>query len=137
MATSPFNKTYRKTFSQLWHLDIEEEDTDRAVRPLVSMPADDSELHDRIERELKQDGMYQLIKRIRAIAFQKNPRYIRELEAKPYPDIYWYKQHLLSLYLRHGTFRAIEKETGIPFESCHKTIRLTIQQLQDYARTIS
>ncbi len=44
--------------------------------------------------------------------------------------LYWYDAELLRLYMRLGNFRAIEKETGIPFISCYKNIQKSIVTLR-------
>lgn len=44
--------------------------------------------------------------------------------------LYWYKAELIRLYMLHGNYRAIEKETGIPFVSCYHTIRKTFKELK-------
>lgn len=45
-------------------------------------------------------------------------------------NLYWYDAELLKLYVKHGNYRAIEKETGIPFGSCYKNIQKSIQELK-------
>jgi hypothetical protein len=35
----------------------------------------------------------------------------------------WYDREIVKMYAIHGTYRAIEKETGIPFESIYKTVQ--------------
>jgi len=61
-------------------------------------------------------------------------REIREaLEDKAISEIknlYWYDAELIQLYLKHGNYRAIEKETGIPWESCYKSIRKALKVLK-------
>lgn len=46
-------------------------------------------------------------------------------------DLYWYDQQIVKLYMRLGNFRAIEKETGIPWESCYKTFKKACKQIKD------
>ncbi|OOQ57159.1 hypothetical protein [Mucilaginibacter pedocola] len=38
-------------------------------------------------------------------------------------NLYWYDKELLKLYLKLGSYRAMEQETGIPFESIYKTVQ--------------
>lgn len=44
--------------------------------------------------------------------------------------LHWYNKGLIELYVRHGNFRAVEKETGIPFGSCYKTIKKSLNQIK-------
>lgn len=118
-STNTFYRTYRKTMAGEEHIphDIPE----------------DTELEDRALIEMEQDGMYKIIKFIRRIAKQKHPKYHAGLERA---GIKWYNQHILSLYLEHRNYRAIERETRIPFESCYYTVKETITLLQEYAKSI-
>jgi hypothetical protein len=45
-------------------------------------------------------------------------------------EIHWYNSGLVRLYLQLGNYRAIEKETKIPFPSCYKTIQKSIEELR-------
>ena len=45
--------------------------------------------------------------------------------------LYWYNKGLIALYQRYGNFRAIEKETGIPWESCYKTIKKSFKEIKE------
>jgi hypothetical protein len=47
--------------------------------------------------------------------------------------LYWYDAEMVRLYLKHGNFRAIEKETGIPFISCYKNIKKSLALLKTKA----
>lgn len=38
-------------------------------------------------------------------------------------SLYWYDQEIVKLYMKLGSYRAIEAETGIPWESCYKTVK--------------
>lgn len=51
---------------------------------------------------------------------------------------HWYAYELIQLYIKHNNFRAIEKETRIPFISCYKTIKKTILEIRakvDYIKS--
>lgn len=52
----------------------------------------------------------------------------RALEA--IEQLYWYDQELIKLYIRHGNYRAIEAETGIPWESAYKSIQKSLKQIR-------
>lgn len=47
--------------------------------------------------------------------------------------LYWYDQQLIRMYCRLGNYRAIEAETGIPWESAYKTIQKALKQLRQNA----
>lgn len=38
-------------------------------------------------------------------------------------NLHWYDKELLKLYLKLGSYRAMEQETGIPFESIYKSVQ--------------
>ena len=44
--------------------------------------------------------------------------------------LHWYSAELMRLYMAHGSYRAIEKETGIPFISCYKNIQQSFAKLK-------
>jgi hypothetical protein len=41
-----------------------------------------------------------------------------------------YRGNLIKLYMKLGTYRALEKETGIPYISCYKNIKQSIQMIK-------
>ncbi len=45
-------------------------------------------------------------------------------------NLYWYNSGILKLYLKHGNYRAIEKDTGIPYSSAYKTIKKSFQEIK-------
>ena len=46
---------------------------------------------------------------------------------------HWYNRDLLLLYLEEGSYRKVEKATGIPFKSVGNTVKKTIESLRsDY-----
>lgn len=68
-------------------------------------------------------------------AEEMNGRVGKELEEElalaRVEDLYWYDRDIVRLYLRLGSYRAIEKETGIPWESCYKTVRNAVIKLRN------
>lgn len=42
----------------------------------------------------------------------------------------WYNGKMLRLYMNKGTYRAMETATGIPHESCYKTVQKAIKELK-------
>lgn len=55
---------------------------------------------------------------------------IEDMAIEEIDKLYWYNKGLVELYVKHGNFRAIEKETGIPFGSCYKTIKKSFEQIK-------
>jgi hypothetical protein len=47
--------------------------------------------------------------------------------------LYWYDAEMIRLYLKLGSFRAIEEHTGIPFISCYKNIKKSMATLKKRA----
>jgi hypothetical protein len=43
---------------------------------------------------------------------------------------YWYNKGLIELYKKHGNYRAIERETGIPYISAYKTIQKSFKEIK-------
>lgn len=44
--------------------------------------------------------------------------------------LYWYDAELVRLYMKHGNFRALQKDTGIPLASCYRTIKNAFNTLK-------
>jgi hypothetical protein len=69
-----------------------------------------------------------------------NGRYHKELmeeKAMSYiSKLYWYDKEIVQLYLKLGSYRAIEKDTGIPWESCYSTIRKVIKQIRNELKPV-
>ena len=55
---------------------------------------------------------------------------IEDMAVEEIDKLHWYNKGLIELYIQHGNFRAIEKETGIPFGSCYKTIKKSFNQIK-------
>lgn len=47
--------------------------------------------------------------------------------------LYWYDAEMIRLYMKLGSFRAIEEHTGIPFISCYKNIKKSLATLKKKA----
>lgn len=45
-------------------------------------------------------------------------------------NLYWYDSEMIKLYLKHGTFRAIQEHVGIPYISCYKNIQKSLAILR-------
>jgi hypothetical protein len=49
---------------------------------------------------------------------------------KEIDNLYWYNAGIVKLYLKHGNYRAIEQDTGIPYSSAYKTIQKSFQEIK-------
>lgn len=47
--------------------------------------------------------------------------------------LYWYDAEMIRLYMKLGSFRAIEEHTGIPFISCYKNIKKSLATIKKKA----
>lgn len=45
-------------------------------------------------------------------------------------NLFWYDRDITKLYLKLGTYRKVEEETGIPFESIYKTVQKVCKELK-------
>lgn len=55
---------------------------------------------------------------------------IEDMAVEEVDKLYWYNRGLIELYKKHGNFRAIEKETGIPYTSCFKSIKKSFTEIR-------
>lgn len=55
---------------------------------------------------------------------------IEDIAIEEVDKLYWYNKGLIQLYLKHSNYRAIHKETGIPFASCYKTIKKSFNEIK-------
>jgi DNA-directed RNA polymerase specialized sigma24 family protein len=104
--TSPFYKKYRMTHSSL-DTTYKEPIALVVISKLGPTASPESEISDRLRRELEEDKVKQYIK-----------------------TLYWYDREIVELYIKLGNYRAIEKETGIPFESCYSTVKKVIKKIR-------
>lgn len=57
-----------------------------------------------------------------------------EIEDKALSEIdnlYWYNTKMVRLYMEMGNYRAIEKDTGIPYSSAYKTVQKSIEIIKE------
>jgi hypothetical protein len=55
---------------------------------------------------------------------------IEDKAIKEIDNLYWYNSGIVKLYLKHGNYRAIEEDTGIPYSSAYKTIQKSFQEIK-------
>jgi hypothetical protein len=56
-----------------------------------------------------------------------------EIEEKMLSEIdnlYWYNAGIVKLYMKLGNFRAIERDTGIPYASAYKTVKKSFNEIK-------
>lgn len=104
--TSPFAKMFKTGYCEL-------SEADEPIHETVN---------GRVQLEAAQEPMYDILVRVGKLAYSDDPQYLVELM----PEIGWYKQYMLSLYMKLGNYRKMEAHTGIAWESCYKTVRETI-----------
>lgn len=105
--TSPFYKKYRLHYSSL----SQESGNYSSISdsgPKRGPVAHESDITERLRRELQEERVKEYIGKL-----------------------YWYDREIIELYVRLGNYRAIEKETGIPFESCYSTIKKVIKKIRE------
>lgn len=85
------------------------------------------ELNGRADLERLQDPLLIKLTELRKLAYQKIPQYDQSL----YPEINWYKQYMISLYMKVGSYRKMETETQIPWEACYVTVKQTMKLLKE------
>lgn len=54
----------------------------------------------------------------------------KDLAISEIESLYWYDREIVKLYVKLGTYRAVEEETGIPFESIYKTVQKSCKQIR-------
>jgi len=109
--TSPFYKKYRVNNIQVientweWNGEIFGGSTASIKNTVKNNTPDD--LKDREDFELLQDAAIGAIE-----------------------TLGWYEKEIIKLYIKFGNYRAIETDTGIPWESCYTTIQKAIKKIR-------
>lgn len=55
---------------------------------------------------------------------------IEERALREIDNLYWYNSGIVKLYMKLGNFRAIEKDTGIPYASAYKTVKKSFNEIK-------
>lgn len=50
-------------------------------------------------------------------------------------ELYWYDREMLKLYMEKGSYRDMQKATGIPWGSCYDTIQMALAKIRYELRT--
>jgi hypothetical protein len=56
---------------------------------------------------------------------------IEDKALKEVDNLYWYNKGIIRLYMKHGNYRAIEKDTMIPYSSAYKTVKKSIEIIKE------
>lgn len=120
--TSPFYKKYRQINSVF-----------ESERKLKANDSKDSDLTEYTKVEVKNMAQYELVAHtVELTDFEE--RLIREevedIAIESIDKLYWYDAEMVRLYMKVGSFRAMEKETKIPYTSCFKTVQRALQELK-------
>lgn len=111
--TSPFYKKFRGYF-----FEIDQPGFDKLTAQIHNRKESEPDLTDRFEKETREDLA------------------TAELALSGDTDVLtWYERELVKLYQKHGNYRGIGDDTGIPWESCYKTIQAAFKKLRYYAES--
>jgi hypothetical protein len=69
------------------------------------------------------------------IELRKDRESLEDMAMEEIDRLYWYDAELLRIYLRVGNFRAMGKETGIPYISCYKSVKKSMALLKKKAES--
>lgn len=56
---------------------------------------------------------------------------LQEAALSEIDNLYWYDREIVNLYLKLGNYRAVERETGIPWESVYKTVQRSCKKIRE------
>lgn len=59
-----------------------------------------------------------------------NREEIEDLAISEIDNLYWYDRDIVKLYMRVGNYRAIEKDTMIPYSSAYKTVQRSLEKIK-------
>lgn len=127
--TSPFHKKYRRIVVEWADQFFGEYDTDTWIddninhiynsskgRNFLKMQ-DREEMTDHEERQLRE--------------------HIEDIALAEIDKLYWYDKEMILLYKQVGSFRAMEEKTKIPFVSCFKNVKKSLETLKRRANEIA
>jgi hypothetical protein len=84
------------------------------------------ELNGRVVKEIIEEPIYATLLNVKSLSGSNTFTWIHELCDTLTP----YQQNILSLYMKFESFRVIERETGIPWESVYKTFNKAIAAIR-------
>lgn len=79
-----------------------------------------------LKKVVKAQGIKGLLSH-KAIAVSLNVG--EDVVLKQLANLYWYDKAMLDMYFTFKTVRKVSKETGIPYVSCYKTIKSTLNKM--------
>lgn len=123
-SSSPFHKKYRRALEEY----DEQVDMGNYIRNGKGI-AEAKHRKRVVEKALEMSCMNQP----EDIESRQEREDMEDLALQEIDNLYWYNANLLKLYGEHGSYRALEAATGIPYVSCYHTIRKSIKQVKDIA----
>ncbi len=112
--TSPFYKKFRAM--------VDARDPKATQMDNPKNPYDNSHLELLLHKEAESDQEYAGMV-FGIIEERERKEKLEDLALDQINSLYWYDQEIVKLYMKLGSYRAIEAETGIPWESCYKTVK--------------
>ncbi len=114
--SSPFHKKYRQICKDAnFERDTDNEENTSSYSTLRDI--------DKIDMLLVNQGHIDMFARM-------EKEKVEEIVLDEIEKLHWYEHDLLMLYIKVGTYRAVEKETGIPHESVGKTLKSTGRKIR-------
>lgn len=100
--TSPFYKKYRQQHAQIWDGICIEDGWLYAKQniPYVNQFEQEEEINERLQKELKEEKILSIIN-----------------------DMYWFDAEMIKLYMELGSYREMQKQTKIPYQSCYDAVQ--------------
>lgn len=125
-STSPFTKKFRQTYVPFGLIKADAKTFGKGENTTSHHIAHDKRV-ERIEfNYIQQNETISLEERL--LKEQMEDFALSEIE-----KLYWYDSEMIKLYLKLGSFRAIQDHTGIPFISCYKNIKKSLATLRKRA----
>lgn len=129
-STSPFYRKYRQVFESIENLLQEEAGATLVEKSLYKQWQTEVEFDLRAEKELYENEVTGLIQSVTPELTDKN------CVDEKY-GLTKYELIMLRLYYEHKTFRAIEAETKILWESCYVTINKAFRKISNYYKQVA
>jgi len=112
-------KSNRSTFARKYRTMHEE---------LNGMDVADLPVNGRMQKEALEEPVYEIFLKLKPLVHSRSFTWCEDLK----PIMKPYDQNIVSLYMKLGSFRLIEEETGIPWESCYKTFNNAMRKIKEH-----
>jgi len=121
--TSPFYKKFRVPSGNVVYDEYGKEDVYTVLEHYNRMPRHGENRNPAVATPSFLDEADELDRR--TTREEKEVKALEEAEG-----LYWYHKNMLALYIEHGTYRAVEKATRVPYVSCFRTVSQSIQEIR-------